>query len=349
MGLAASQARFLGLTARKSNVEYQGQQINQQRTALSNEIMGLYNEYDRLEVPTPPSVQDYQNTVYTIDDTPENYQISNFSKILEGENAGQYNVTLTYSEEVPKAYTYTPSLTSLNAVSGTNGFSKLNITIGTEKFVYEEDADGNVSNESTITKITSDYDKYPGLSTIMKANNATDGIYYQFVRGNTVYYASQSEIETTFLNQGIAPNAEGEYKYSGGYAFDYQGTIKTPKTVQAVAAIGQEADGRLSSIQVISCDDSDLVGYAYSVSAKTSDDQNAYTDATNKYNYEKQVYENEIARINAKTKKIQEQDRHLELQLKQLDTEQTALKTEMESISKVIEETVDAVFKTFSS
>ena len=34
MGLAASQARFLGLTARKSGVEYQGQQIKQQRTAL---------------------------------------------------------------------------------------------------------------------------------------------------------------------------------------------------------------------------------------------------------------------------------------------------------------------------
>ena len=82
MGLAASQARFLGLTARKSNVEYQGQQINQQRTALSNEIMGLYNEYDKLKVPTPPSVQNFQKTVYTIDDTPENYQISNFSKIF---------------------------------------------------------------------------------------------------------------------------------------------------------------------------------------------------------------------------------------------------------------------------
>ena len=27
MGMAASQARFLGLTARKSNTEYQGQQV----------------------------------------------------------------------------------------------------------------------------------------------------------------------------------------------------------------------------------------------------------------------------------------------------------------------------------
>ena len=37
MGLSASQARLLSLTARQSNLEYEGQQINQQRTTLSNE------------------------------------------------------------------------------------------------------------------------------------------------------------------------------------------------------------------------------------------------------------------------------------------------------------------------
>lgn len=40
MGMSDSQARFLSLTARKTNVEYEGQQINQQRTTLSNESYG---------------------------------------------------------------------------------------------------------------------------------------------------------------------------------------------------------------------------------------------------------------------------------------------------------------------
>ena len=40
MGMAASQARYLGLTARKTNVEYEGQQINQARTALANQTDG---------------------------------------------------------------------------------------------------------------------------------------------------------------------------------------------------------------------------------------------------------------------------------------------------------------------
>ena len=45
MGLAATQTRFLQLTARKSNVEYKGQQINQQRTNLSNQVVKEVKRY----------------------------------------------------------------------------------------------------------------------------------------------------------------------------------------------------------------------------------------------------------------------------------------------------------------
>lgn len=60
MGLAASQARFLQLTARRSNLEYQGQQINQRRLSLANESAGLYQRQLTLVVPVPPSSQDDQ-------------------------------------------------------------------------------------------------------------------------------------------------------------------------------------------------------------------------------------------------------------------------------------------------
>ncbi len=55
MGLAASQARFLTLTARKSNIEYQGQQINQQRTVLANKSADIVNKMLALDPPTPPT------------------------------------------------------------------------------------------------------------------------------------------------------------------------------------------------------------------------------------------------------------------------------------------------------
>ena len=44
MGMAASQARYLSLTARKTNTEYQGQQVNQERTALANQSAVLFKQ-----------------------------------------------------------------------------------------------------------------------------------------------------------------------------------------------------------------------------------------------------------------------------------------------------------------
>ena len=76
MGMAASQARFLGLTARKTNVEFQGQQINQARTSLANESANLYNEMLALKVPVPPSVSDYYNTSYKCTDDNKEFEIT---------------------------------------------------------------------------------------------------------------------------------------------------------------------------------------------------------------------------------------------------------------------------------
>lgn len=65
MGLSASQARLLSLTARQSNLEFEGQQINQQRTSLSNQSSNYYNSLLEMEVPVPPSSNDYTKIVYT--------------------------------------------------------------------------------------------------------------------------------------------------------------------------------------------------------------------------------------------------------------------------------------------
>ena len=58
MGMSASQARFLSITEQKTNVEYEGQQINQQRTTLSNESSSYYSRLTNMDVPTPPSSSD---------------------------------------------------------------------------------------------------------------------------------------------------------------------------------------------------------------------------------------------------------------------------------------------------
>ncbi|MBQ2983684.1 MAG: hypothetical protein IJD57_02690 [Candidatus Gastranaerophilales bacterium] len=338
MGLAASQARFLGLTARKTNVEYQGQQINQARTALSNEVMGLYDKYSRLEVPTPPSVNDYTKTVYQVDNTYNDYRIDTFTRINEGEYEGYYNVSLMCDEKIATPRTITQKDSVIEMRKNGDNYSYLSFAFGTDNFVF----DRTNPELSTITEITGDYEKYPGLPTIMGEN--TTGTYYMYSKNGINYYTSKDDLDCTDFEV-----VDGKNMYYGDYAFDYQGEYTDQKTVNAIAAITQESNGRLSTIQILSCeDDLDLVGNTYSITTTKEDDQLAYQDAMNQYNYDKMVYEREVEKINKKTKEIQEQDRSLELQLNQLDTEQKALSTEMESISKVIEETIDSVFKTFS-
>ena len=93
MGMAASQARFLGLTARKTNVEFEGQQINQQRTTLSNQSANYYNQLLGMAVPVPPSVDDFTKTVYTFEDG----ALSNSISTMIAQPGGMYLISYTSS------------------------------------------------------------------------------------------------------------------------------------------------------------------------------------------------------------------------------------------------------------
>lgn len=98
MGMAASQARYLGLTARKTNVEYEGQQINQARTALSNQSANLFNQMLTLSVPTPPSTTDYTTLQYAFSDGANDYAITSMQQTdyTDPSTGEQYNYQVKY-------------------------------------------------------------------------------------------------------------------------------------------------------------------------------------------------------------------------------------------------------------
>ena len=93
MGMAASQARYIELAARKTNVEYEGQQINQQRTALANESAGLFNSMLQLQVPTAPNYNQYVKTIYSFNDGTNEYTIDSIA--TDSANPS-YNCRVTY-------------------------------------------------------------------------------------------------------------------------------------------------------------------------------------------------------------------------------------------------------------
>lgn len=91
MGMSASQARYLSLTARKSDLEFRGQQINQSRLMLSNQSANLYSSMLTMSVPTPPVETDFMKDVYTFSMGGDNTTLSSY-KLSMGKDGYGYDI-----------------------------------------------------------------------------------------------------------------------------------------------------------------------------------------------------------------------------------------------------------------
>ena len=96
MGMAASQARYLALTARKTNTEYEGQQINQARTALANQSANLFNRLLDLKVPNPPKTTDYTKIQYSYSDGDSESVIDSWQQLSTADPNYNYVVNHYY-------------------------------------------------------------------------------------------------------------------------------------------------------------------------------------------------------------------------------------------------------------
>lgn len=521
MGMAASQARYLGLTARKTNVEYEGQQVNQARTALSMQLNNTFNDLIALEVPTAPSTQDYTTTQYSYEDGTVGETISSMTPLENDPDGYNYLVTHYHYSDVftgienkkrnPQVYVSdrvdnkeidenkiqsTEDINTGEKTYSVNGkeCSVYDENDADQKAVYDElvnsysdiknadpqdlltykDAGGNIhfmlkdqlENADTGVSDASDYyikNSKPTMDTIAantvtKSTNAQTGEATYSVNGNACskYDENDQELKTAY-DKAVSENAAlgkinpdqlytykdsdnnihfvseddldgimtgaaagNDYSVASGvptmignielsvydpadkeqsaayeqilkdwpnsvfantdstiYTWESNGqryfacgeelmaswnsapdstkptenqntlnyycaqNVSTKIEVTERALIDFNSEGRAETIRF---EDSSVVR---TLNTETVTDEAAYEDAMNQYNYNQAVYEKAIEDINAKTEKIQEQDRTLELRLRQLDTEQEALQTEMEAVKKVIEKNIESTFKTF--
>ncbi len=100
MGMAASQARYLALVARKSNCEWEGQQINQARTALANQSANLFNQLLSLDVPEVPQTSDYTEIQYSYSDGTNDSVISSWQQLSSADPNYNYLVTHYYYADI---------------------------------------------------------------------------------------------------------------------------------------------------------------------------------------------------------------------------------------------------------
>lgn len=384
MGMAASQARFLGLTARKSNVEYQVQQINQQRTSLANESAGLYNQMMELEVPTPPSVNSFYSTSYVLDNSgngydEEDFKILNMSKNFS--NNGEYSVTLLgkrstlktkaskfefsgYSRGEEKA-AEDGKTKSWSATAGLKiGSSLVNVSCVRMSTKGDDDKWGAWTvptfgdNDDQSIKMgqiyaigqAADSPKPEGYEECFNATKSEFKYFFKDKNGQN-HFLTADDFEKLFPTEEddsgnkIPAKNNSEMSVKDEISFDTTYTHTSEYTQDVTATITEAENGRLTNIIIMNEDGT--VKQEYSLSTVQEYDEKGYEQAYSDYEYEKSMYEKSITDINAKTEAIQAKDQSLELKIQQLDTEQNAISTEMDSVQKIIEDNVDKTFNVF--
>ena len=381
MGMAASQARFLGLTARKTNVEFEGQQINQQRTTLSNQSANYYNDLLGMSVPVPPSVDDYTKTVYTFEDGALTNQIT----AMIAQNDGTY--TVSYLRQWTDDFSVVGASTSIvNADENRSTFKVGATTLRNMSDAITYDVDGTTAYYNSKDKKYYANPDFTGTALDTEGKTIainSDDEYLKTLSADQVAQLQKEEDEyiellnqkygaSDYLVRYVKDTTTGEYNPYFYKLTDLQNanyddngnsqsnincyTIGSEtKTEEVKAAQGckieKDSSGRYINITIPQYNDDGTpiedTGVTYSLTTSTTTDQGAYEDAMNQYEFEKYEYDQAIQDINSKIEIIQSQDKNLELRLKQLDTEQDAISTEMDAVQKVIEKNTETTFKTF--
>ena len=381
MGMSASQARFLCLTARKTNVEYEGQQINQQRTALSNESSNYYSQLASMTVPTPPSSADYYKITYTFENGTEKNTITSLIATSTTKDDGIYMLNyvqqipcntmvpsgnnviskIPYDANNPNNDLYYYSLNGGNAYTYAIGTSHLFIACAQDDVTIESSVEANPDafrnrfeamgiNRADVEKLSSD----ELINKLKLEREYRDLAIERYGQDDwLVRYQKNSatgNYEPVYYNAKELADADRDDVTSftlGGmkaYVYGQSTTTKEIKNVQA--KVEQDSSGRYINVSIL---DSDGNPTTYALTTSTEADEAAYNDAMNQYFYDKAVYDKQVQDINAKIEVIQVQDKNLELKLKQLDTEENAISTELDAVKKVISKNVESSFKTFNA
>ena len=216
MGMAASQARYLALVARKSNCEYEGQQINQARLVLSNQTANLFNQMLGLQVPVPPSTQDYTKTQYSFSTGSSTATIDRWDQLANPEPDYNYVVSYHFYNDVytgsqkrlvdPQVQFSSPTspqeIERLNKlIQDITSYKNILTQLENEKKTLNADITKLELQKSTIETQKSKIENYTAATTLY--SGITDARYND--AGNFVFKSDGSDddkIYTAYANMG---------------------------------------------------------------------------------------------------------------------------------------------------
>ena len=303
MGMAASQARYLALTARKTNTEWEGQQINQARTALANQSANLFNRLLGLEVPNAPKTTDYTELQYSYTDGDNESVLESWQQLSSADPNYNYIVNSYYYANVytgSKKLLENPQVQTKGEVT-INDFKDQNpqVTYNANDNTYTiTTADGKSQTYSAIKNVESDTKLKNALTDFETAKDmakadgvlTTDGVFgYQDSNGTWHF----------FLENEIAEPKDYSTVYVPSYVGNSKLTELNELTADQAAELAQILkDCKDSSIQdYLSFDnDGNLVYngegiYTFDMQGKTyfTTEKDLYNSMQTQYNYDKPI------------------------------------------------------------
>ncbi|MCR4880440.1 MAG: hypothetical protein K6A44_00595 [bacterium] len=367
MGLSASQCRYLSLTARLSDLEFQAQSINTARMNLATRSADAAKAYTEAMNNKVIRVADYSNNTdgtttkiwseLTFSNAASHgYQImgiggnslvpSPYKEFAVGQEISA-DVLASLPESVrskfaPSSYDVQEEFTMYTKGTKVSDDDFQKLYAGHKgKFDAKVDADGNhiVTEDIIYTPSTSPmtYEQYCMLSSENQAKCA--------VRGGTLYQATSfvrvlndeykgMDIQSLLVS-GVGQvvtttffNFLVEHGYGTGKYFNVdEGGNRTETTYEKLVEEFQN-DAQTRSVKTV-------VDWR-------ADESNMFKQAL--YTEDDAAA---LALYEAATAEIQAKDKELELQVKRIETEHNAVQTEMESVKKVIEKNIEQTFKTF--
>lgn len=379
MGMAASQARLLTITARMHDIEYQAQSIQDAKLALATQSDEVYKDYLAALDSTTLTVKDWQGNTYA----------ANFNNLcgINAVDSGNFRFALRdshnrliVSDEIAVAYS---KFTELNPQGDAYEFAMFMLGGDMEDTQYKCDEHGEnvytkafntvesrvLKNNETLSEMKDSIDRLTDQK--LRANGASD----LWTEDKDYELDALLEKYNYQMNRAYCEDIYGEIygetssEYFDNDDFEYYCNIFKQIQANGGSCISIDSCVSIGSYDGFDGDASNdeewLHGMIQSgkitidrVTTNTKNGKITFastgvpSDSNLEYTTTSTIDKSALAKAEAeyehKTKEIDRKDKKFDMDLSKLETQRTALKTEYESVKKVIEENIDRTFGIFS-
>ena len=331
MGLSASQARQLLLTAKRNDLEFRAQQISQQRLILSSQLEEIATEYENVTANRQMRVSVYEQP-------PEGIDPKNFTSSKEEKNL-TYKLLISgcfknyNGEKVTTPYAQSDANTS-------------DYFMNTAYVLRDTSGRVVVSDPSEIPGISESGNFYGDIIDAINDKSSFSNSKDQPQKCGD-YYIQVTQSGTVKIGHTDSKNEDGTQKYEE-YVVDPMLKIGSTDEYGETEEINYLQDCLRNGAYLLqkctpvldangkSTGEYKLSGISWDSALGISDRYYTEDDDAAKAKYDR--LQNEIQR----------QDKKLELELDNIETQRSAITTEEESVQKVMDDNIEGTFKTFA-